>query len=54
MDAIYGTNGIVFVRKGNSVTKRLSYTGLLQKLHSAGNGLHDIYKIDISAGNLAK
>jgi Tol biopolymer transport system component len=29
--------------------KRLSYQELLQKLHSPGNGLRDIYKIDISA-----
>ena len=34
--------------------KRLSYKELLQKLHSPGNGLRDIYKIDISALNLAK
>jgi hypothetical protein len=26
---------------------------LLQKLHSPGNGLRDIYKIDISALNLS-
>lgn len=32
--------------------KRLSYKELLQKLHSPGNGLRDIYKIDISALNL--
>ncbi len=32
--------------------KRLSYRELLQKLHSPGNGLRDIYKIDISALNL--
>jgi WD40-like Beta Propeller Repeat len=31
--------------------KRLSYKELLQKLHSPGNGLRDIYKIDISALN---
>jgi Tol biopolymer transport system component len=34
--------------------KRLSYQELLQKLHSPGNGLRDIYKIDISALKLAK
>ena len=34
--------------------KRLSYKELLQKLHSPGNGLRDIYKIDISALNLGK
>ena len=34
--------------------KRLSYKELLQKLHSPGNGLRDIYKIDISALHLAK
>jgi hypothetical protein len=34
--------------------KRLSYKELLQKLHSPGNGLRDIYKIDISVLNLAK
>ena len=34
--------------------KRLSYKELLQKLHSPANGLRDIYKIDISALNLAK
>ena len=34
--------------------KRLSYKELLQKLHSPGNGLRDIYKIDISALNLPK
>jgi hypothetical protein len=33
--------------------KRLTYKELLQKLHSPGNGLRDIYKIDISALNLA-
>ena len=33
--------------------KPLSYQELLQKLHSPGNGLRDIYKIDISALNLA-
>jgi len=32
--------------------KRLSYKELLQRLHSPGNGLRDIYKIDISALNL--
>jgi Tol biopolymer transport system component len=32
--------------------KRLSYNELLQKLHNPGNGLRDIYKIDISALNL--
>ena len=31
--------------------KRLSYKELLQKLHSPGNGMRDIYKIDISALN---
>jgi hypothetical protein len=34
--------------------KRLSYKELLEKLHSLGNGLRDIYKIDISALNLSK
>jgi Tol biopolymer transport system component len=34
--------------------KRLGYGELLQKLHSPGNGLRDIYKIDISALNLGK
>jgi len=34
--------------------KRLDYQELLQKLHSPGNGLRDIYKIDISALNLGK
>jgi hypothetical protein len=34
--------------------KRLSYKELLQKLHSPGNGLRDIYKIDISVLNLAE
>jgi Tol biopolymer transport system component len=34
--------------------KRLSYKELLQKLHNPGNGLRDIYKIDISALNLGK
>ena len=34
--------------------KRLSYKELLQKLHSPGNGLRDIYKIDVSALNLGK
>jgi Tol biopolymer transport system component len=34
--------------------KRLSYEELLQKLHGPGNGLRDIYKIDISALNLPK
>jgi WD40-like Beta Propeller Repeat len=29
--------------------KRLTYNELLKKLHGAGNGLRDIYKIDISA-----
>jgi WD40-like Beta Propeller Repeat len=29
--------------------KRLTYNELLKKLHSPGNGLRDIYKIDISA-----
>jgi Tol biopolymer transport system component len=38
----------------NPLEKRLSYKELLQKLHSPGNGLRDIYKIDISALNLAK
>ena len=37
-----------------SLEKRLSYKELLQKLHSPGNGLRDIYKIGISALNLAK
>lgn len=34
--------------------KRLSYKEILQKLHSPGNGLRDIYKIDTSAVNLEK
>jgi hypothetical protein len=37
-----------------AVGKRLSYKELLEKLHSLGNGLRDIYKIDISALNLSK
>jgi Tol biopolymer transport system component len=36
------------------LVRRLSYKELLQKLHSPGNGLRDIYKIDISALNLGK
>jgi hypothetical protein len=32
----------------------LSYKELLQKLHGPGNGLRDIYKIDISALNSVK
>jgi hypothetical protein len=34
--------------------KRLNYKKLLQKLRSPGNGLCDIYKIEISALKLAK
>jgi Tol biopolymer transport system component len=37
-----------------ALEKRLSYSELLQKLHSPGNGLRDIYKIDISALNLGQ
>ena len=37
---------------GKPLEKRLSYKELLQKLHGPGNGLRDIYKIDISALNL--
>jgi hypothetical protein len=32
--------------------KRLTYAELLKKLHRPGNGLRDIYKIDIGALNL--
>ena len=35
-----------------SQTKRLTYTDLLNKLRSPGNGLGDIYQIDISALNI--
>ena len=35
-----------------SQTKRLTYTELLNKLRSPGNGLGDIYQIDISALNI--
>jgi Tol biopolymer transport system component len=38
---------------GKPLEKRLSYKELLEKLHSPGNGLRDIYKIDISALNLS-
>ena len=36
----------------SSQTKRLTYTDLLNKLRSPGNGLGDIYQIDISALNI--
>ena len=36
------------------LAKRLTYQELLEKLHRPGNGLRDIYRIDISALNLAK
>jgi hypothetical protein len=32
--------------------KRLTYAELSKKLHSPGNGLRDIYKIDVGALNL--
>ena len=40
-------------RLADKPLEKLTYKELLQKLHSPGNGLRDIYKIDISALNLA-